>query len=123
MEHAGNPQAGTRVATWLELAVAPEWRRQQCAVRIHAMGTEHSGCYALSMDGRWICSGDGRLTVFRGFDAALRFLRALRVEEVERGAALTDDVACDGRHYCLCVGRDDCLAQCADGCRRKKLDS
>jgi hypothetical protein len=112
-----------RVATWLELAVAPEWRRQNCSVRLHAIGGKSGGCYALSMDGRWLCSSDGRLTVFKGLDSALRFLSIVRVEDFEPGEPTSIAVHCNGQHHCLCVGRDDCLVQCQTGGHRARLNS
>ena len=113
-----------RVATWLELAVAPEWRRQHCRVRVHALGGRGSGgCYALSMDGRWLCTGDGRLTVFKGIDAALRFLKVVRVEDFEPGDAPEGGTVCDGQHHCLCVGRDGELGPCPVSCRLQQLNS
>lgn len=117
-------QMPARVATWLELAIAPEWRRQHCSVRVHALGNRSKGgCYALSMNDRWLCTGDGSLTVFKGIDAALRFLKVVRVEDFEPGETPDVDVIGNGRQYCLCVGRGGELTPCPGSCRPRQLDS
>lgn len=113
-----------RVATWLELAVAPDWRRQHCRVRVHRLdGEAGGGCYALSMDDRWLCTGDGRLTVFNGLEAALRFLKLVRVEDFESEDTPVSSVACNGNYYCLCVGRGGALSACPAGCRLQRFDA
>ncbi len=112
-----------RVATWLELAVAPEWRRQNCKVRIHSLGGKGGGCYALSMDGRWLCTGDARLTVFKGLDSALRFLKVVRIEDFEPGSAPEGGLLTDGQHFCLCVGGDEHLSPCPASCSLRRLNS
>ncbi|WP_211091447.1 hypothetical protein [Pseudothauera rhizosphaerae] len=115
-------QEGVRIATWLELAVAPEWRRRSCKVRVHALGEKDSGCYALSMDGRWLCTGDAQLTVFKGLDAALHFLKLVRIEDFEPGedAGIAE---CSGQRFCLCIGRDNHLSSCPAGCSFQQLNS
>ncbi|THF66308.1 hypothetical protein E6C76_05550 [Pseudothauera nasutitermitis] len=112
-----------KVATWLELAVAPEWRRQNCKVRVHALSDRAGGCYAISMDERWLCTGDGRLTVFKGLDAALRFLKVVHVEDFEAVDVPAQPMECMGQSFCLCVGRDDHLGPCPANCVLQRLDA
>lgn len=78
-----------RTATWLELAVKPPWRRHQATIRLHPVGGDASDCLALSLDGRWVCTGRQRLTVIRGIDAALHFLQILQIDDFRsRGRAV-----------------------------------
>lgn len=102
-----------RVATWLELAVAPEWRRANCKIRVHAVGQRDGGCYAISMDDRWLCVGTGGLTIFHGLSAALHFLKLLRIDDFEPGE--TADVAWAGKseRYCLCTDKSRGLLPCS----------
>jgi len=91
------------VATWLELAVAPEWRRGAAEIRVHPVRRCTEACRALTMNGRWLCNSDGRLTVFEDDDAVARFLTLVHVTEYESDPlrALPDDV--DSDFYCLSV--------------------
>lgn len=106
-------EIGQRVATWLDLAAAP-WRDDQPKVKVHAVGGRKDGCFALSVDGRWLCTADGQLTVFFGVEAALRFLKTARTPAFEPGDAPAAPVRCDGRHYGLGIARSGCLMSCAD---------
>ncbi|NMG75057.1 hypothetical protein [Aromatoleum diolicum] len=99
-------------ATWLELAVAPEWRRNKCKIRVHALGQREGGCYAISMDNRWLCVGSGGLTVFHGLSAALRFLKLLRIDNFEPGEAADVGSVCSGERYCLCEDKGRGLLAC-----------
>lgn len=101
-----------KLATWLELAVAPDWRRSTCKIRVHALGQREGGCYAISMDNRWLCVGNGGLTVFHGLSAALRFLKLLRIDNFEPGEAADVGSVCNGRRYCLSEVKDRGLLAC-----------
>jgi hypothetical protein len=105
---------GGRVATWLDLAAAREWGRGDARLRVHAVGGRKEGCYALSLDGRWLCASDGTLTVFRGVDAAARFLKTARLDAFEPGEAPPDGVRCDGGHHGMCIGRNGRLVGCRE---------
>ncbi|AYH43198.1 hypothetical protein [Azoarcus sp. DN11] len=107
-----------KVATWLELAVAPDWRRQQCRIRVHMVGPREGACYAISMDGRWLCAGSGELTVFRGLSAALHFLKLLRIEDFEPGEPAGMPAVGTGRHYCMCADKKKGLLPCDCNSRR-----
>lgn len=100
-------------ATWLELAVAPEWRKKSTRIRVHPVGGRDGSCVAISMNARWLCVGSGELTVFCGLASARQFLKLLRVEDFEPGEPPQDRVHCDGRHYCLCSEEARGLVRCS----------
>lgn len=94
-----------RNATWLELAAAPARRLDQKPVRIHRLSDTREACVGITVDERWVCANDGRLTVFGGRDAALRFLGLLRVDRTEEGEAATLGACCgSGKVLCLRMG-------------------
>ena len=94
-----------RQSTWLELAVAPLWRLGQTRVRVHALEGGHAGCLAITVDERWLCANDGRLTVFKHRDAVLRFLRLLRIDHLEEGEACELPTSCGrGDVQCMRLG-------------------
>jgi len=99
-------------ATWLELAVAPIWRRDKFVVKVHSVLQRSENCFVLSVDERWLCSGEGKLTVFRSGDAVDRFLQLLGVTVRQVGEPVDDvaDEACG--HHCLQL-RGNHLAYCA----------
>lgn len=101
-----------RNATWLELAVAPDWRRTKSRIRVHAVAGRTNNCYAISMDDRWLCIGSGALTVFRGLSAALHFLKLLRIEDFEPGEMTALSSIHGGNFYCLCKDRVNGLLPC-----------
>lgn len=91
-----------RRSTWLELAVAPLWRLGQARVRVHALGGGHAGCLAITVDERWLCANDGRLTVFKCREAVMRFLKLLRIDHMEEGEACESSMPC-GRQDVQCM--------------------
>ncbi|WP_374484759.1 hypothetical protein [Zoogloea sp.] len=102
-----------RHATWLELAAARLSLLGQGRIRLHALtgGGCHS-CLGITLNGRWLCANDGRLTIFDCREAARRFLELLRIDKVEDGdtAALPSgsDVQCmrlGTRGLRVCNGR------------------
>lgn len=104
-----------RAATWLELAVAPDWQRQRAQIRLHPVKGQEGRCFALSMNDRWLCVSQGQLTVFRGRDAAARFLKLVHVEHAQDSDESPEEtVACDGSHYCLYAENDQQLSPCRD---------
>lgn len=111
----GTANFGGKVATWLELAVAPEWRRNDFKVRVHALGSEERQCYALSMNNRWVCSGTGGLTVLHGLKAVHHFLELLHIDQFESGDAADESLADCGQRYCLCTDTRDTLLPCQCG--------
>lgn len=111
-----------RVATWLDLAATREWRTEPACLRVHAVGGRKDRCYAVTLDGRWLCASDGSLTVFYGREAAERFLLAARIGDFESGEAAVPGVLCDGAHVGLCLGRDGCLKGCRQAGRGPELN-
>ena len=121
-----------RNATWLELAVAPLWRLGQTRVRVHALEGGHAGCLAITVDERWLCANDGRLTVFGCRESASRFLDLLRIDHMEEGepSELPADCGCAGVQ-CMrlgTAGRRTCdgrgkPARRSDGPRRIVIQS
>lgn len=91
-----------RNATWLELAVAPLWRLGQVRIRLHRLTGGCDNCLGITVDGRWLCANDGRLTIFGCRDAARRFLELLRIDKVEDGASADLPPVC-GVH-CMRLG-------------------
>ena len=94
-----------RQSTWLELAVAPLWRLGQTRVRVHAVAGDHAGCLAITVDERWLCANDGRLTVFKCRDAVMRFLGLLRIDHIEDGEACGLPPPCGQDVHCMRLGR------------------
>lgn len=103
---------GGRVATWLELAVTPQRESKKSTVRVHSVGGKACSCFAITVDGRWVCAGNGDVTVFKGIGAALHFLEVLRVDAFEPGARADEDLLCETRHYCLKCDRRKGLQPC-----------
>jgi hypothetical protein len=101
-------------ATWLELAVAPEWRKKSCRIRVHAVGGRAGNCFAISMNRRWLCAGSGELTVFCGLGSALHFLKLLRIEDFEPGEPPEESLACDENRCCLCSDASRGLTRCPE---------
>lgn len=105
-----------RVATWLELAAAPQHHSRKGTVRVHPVGGEDGSCFAVSVDGRWVCTGSGEVTVFKGIDAVLHFFEVLHVEAFEPGCGTDENLLCDAAHYCVQCDRRQGLQPCR-GCR------
>ena len=109
-----------RNATWLELAVAPLWRLGQTRVRIHTLGGARDCCLGITVDDRWLCANDGRLTVFGSRESATRFLELLRIDHVEDGppSDLLANCGCEDVQ-CLRLGSRG-LSSCEGDARQAK---
>lgn len=101
-----------RVATWLELAIAPQRQSHKRTVRVHSVGGKSGSCFAVSMDGRWVCAGNGEITVFKGIGAVLHFFQVLGVETFEPGTCSEESLPCDVGQYCLKCDRLKGLLPC-----------
>jgi len=106
----------SRPVTWLDLAAGQPWGRDCSQLKLHSVSARcgDSECYVLSMSGRMLCSGDGRLTVFRTRDAVQRFLSLVHLEApetVEHAGHLLDG---GGRQHCLRLGNSSLCACKAD---------
>jgi hypothetical protein len=68
--------------TWLELAVLTQRQRQDGEpVLVHPLIlVENKPHFAMTLNRRWLCGGDGALTVFDSTAAASRFLQLLKVD-------------------------------------------
>ncbi|MCB1927420.1 MAG: hypothetical protein KDH17_05225 [Rhodocyclaceae bacterium] len=94
-------------ATWLDLAAGPRWDREHFDLKLHPVSADCGECFVLSLSGRMVYSGDGRLTVFRTRDAVARFLRLLEIEvppTAEHCGSLESQ-----------PGRQQCLRLCGEG--------
>ncbi|KAB2970594.1 hypothetical protein [Zoogloea sp.] len=109
-----------RNATWLELAVAPLWRLGQTRVRIHSLSGGRECCVGITVDERWLCANDGRLTVFGCRDSATRFLELLRIDHLEEGPEASLPGSCSDPLgvQCLRLGARGVLQECDGGVSR-----
>ncbi|WP_332675004.1 hypothetical protein [Aromatoleum sp.] len=105
-------EASGGIATWLELVVAPEWRKNSCKIRVHAVGGRDGNCFAISMDHRWLCAAGGALTVFCGHASALHFLKLLRIDDFDSGEPPQNGLRCEGNRCCLCADDAKGLTRC-----------
>jgi len=103
-----------KVATWLELAAAPHSRNRSISLRVHALLQETQGrpqkgrdqCfYAVSVDGRWLYSGDGRLTVLKGVEAVDRFMHLINISSYESGEFAQIEFDCGKTAHCIAASR------------------
>lgn len=112
-----------KVATWLEVAAAPHARDTSVRLRVHPLvpgvdeipqkpGSDQC-CYAISVDGRWLYSNDGRLTVLKGMKAVDRFMRLIDMSYYESGEPAQIDVNCGKTAHCMATGRNESLRGCA----------
>lgn len=74
-----------RAATWLDLAAGPRWGRKDFDLKLHPVTAGCRECFVLTLAGRLVRAGDGRLTVFRSREAAFRFLMLLEIGEPQMG--------------------------------------
>lgn len=101
-----------RHATWLELAAARLSLLGQGRIRLHTLTGGCRSCFGITLNDRWLCANDGRLTIFDCREAARRFLALLRIDKVEDGGAAAlpggSDVQCmrlGTRGLRVCNGR------------------
>jgi len=102
-----------QVATWLELASAAAQGAQAArVVKIHPVGGHGGECVALSLNERLLHDGDGRITVFRGTEAAAHFLGFGGVPAYLAGAPVPVGVSCGDAARCLHLKRGRRLTSC-----------
>ena len=101
-----------RIAGWLDVAAAHSWHADECKVRIHPVCVNSCTCHAISLDGRWVCSSDGSLTVFRPRDAAERFLELAHCDGYETGDAAELSAGCSVRTQCVSFSPRAGLGDC-----------
>lgn len=111
-----------KVATWLELAAAPHSRDKTVILRVHPLVYAAEGklkkpggncCYAVSVDGRWVCFNDGRLTVLKGQKAVDRFMHLINMPHYESGDPAQIEIECGKTAYCIAAGSNQALRGCA----------
>lgn len=102
------------MATWLELTLCSLRHEQPVIYRIHELKSDYdtpagSPSFAISLNGRWLCSTNGRLTVFRGREAAEHFMSLLNVSCLEAGEPLQSwsSHICDADCVCHAAGNAD----------------
>ncbi len=105
-----------RIAGWLDVAAAHSWHADECKVQIHPVCIKNCTCHAISLDGRWVCSGDGSLTVFRTMDAATHFLDLAHVDAYELGEAAELSAGLSVRTQCVSFRPRSGLGACNQRC-------
>lgn len=91
-----------RHATWLELAAARLSLLGQVRIRLHTLTGGCHSCFGITLNDRWLCANDGRLTIFDCRDAARRFLELLHIDKVEDGG--TADLPSASGVQCMRLG-------------------
>jgi len=103
-------------ASWLDIAAAPIWQTRRPRVCIHAMCVHEQACHAISLDGRWICSTDGRLSIFETHKSAEHFLALAHVDDYEDGEAAELAPGCDCGTHCISFNGHKGLTPCKSAC-------
>ena len=108
-----------KVATWLDTVAATHARHAPVDARLHPVKSEETcsadperQCYVISVNGRWLCSGNGRVTIVRGLAAAHRFLDLLKVEHFEAGEPAEFEIACNTNAHCMALDKRRGLRTC-----------
>lgn len=111
-----------RVATWLEVAAAAYSKHERISLYVHPLMQANDripakrrgqSSYGITLEGRWLHSGNGRLTVFKGRKAVARFMRLIRVSWYQSGEPARIDVDCGKTAHCLATDRNRALHGCA----------
>jgi hypothetical protein len=110
-----------KVATWLEVAAAAHWRDERMNLRIHPLvqpadevppTRKRQPYYGITVDGRWLYSSNGRLTVLKSMKAVKRFADLIKVPVYESGEPAQIDVDCGKTSHCIAVDRNLALHGC-----------
>lgn len=110
-----------KVATWLEVAAAAHWRNERMSLRVHPLvlpadevpPTRKRQPYCgITVDGRWLYSSHGRLTVLKGMKAVKRFADLIKLPVYESGEPAQIDVDCAKNSHCIAVDRSLALHGC-----------
>jgi len=105
-----------RRASWLDIAAAPIWQITRPRICIHAVCLHNNTCHAISLDGRWICSTDGSLSVFETRQSAEHFLELAHVDTFEEGEAAELAPGCDCHTQCISFHERGGLTPCEASC-------
>ena len=108
-----------RIAGWLDVAAAPIWGGAAAKVCIHPVCLHNCTCHAISLNGRWVCSSDGSLTIFQSHESAEHFLALAHVDHYERGesAELAEDSGV--RTQCVAFRPRSGLQPCREHCVKR----
>jgi hypothetical protein len=101
---------------WLDVAAAPIWPGRQARVCIHSLCLHDGTCHAISLDGRWVCSTDGSLSIFQTRESAEHFLELAHINRFEDGEAAELAPGCVYRTQCISFNRRAGLAPCEEAC-------
>lgn len=108
-----------RVATWLDTVAATHFHHTPVAARLHPVSDGQPGdhdpecqCYAISVDGRWLCSSNGRITVLRGLKSARRFLDLLKLSGYQSGEPARFAIDCTTSAHCMTLDKRRGLRNC-----------
>lgn len=111
-----------KIATWLEVAAAAHSRDKRVSLRVHPLvqaadetprKRRDKAYYGITVDGRWLHSSNGRLTVLRGLTAVDRFTHLIKMPAYESGEPVQIDVDCGKTSHCIAVDRNRALHGCA----------
>ncbi|QID17896.1 hypothetical protein G3580_09740 [Nitrogeniibacter mangrovi] len=103
-------------AGWLDIAAAPIWQGRQAKVCIHAVCLHDCTCHAISLNGRWVCSTDGSLSIFQTHESAEHFLELAHVSCYEDGEAAELAPECDAHMQCISFQQKSGLGPCRAAC-------
>jgi hypothetical protein len=108
-----------KVATWLDMVAATHFHHAPVEARLHPISGDQpesldpeNQCYAISVDGRWLCSGNGRITVLRGLKSARRFLDLLKLNGYQPGEPAEFAIDCATSAHCMALDKRRGLRNC-----------
>ncbi len=104
------------VTTWLDTIVATRVRKSKVNATIHQLAQtpqrSRDCCYVISVNQRWLCSTNGRVTVLHGRSALERFVSLLGLTHCPQGDTVSSTLDCNSTAHCLSVDRRHCLRTC-----------
>lgn len=108
-----------KVATWLEMVVVPHRHTERVKPCLHPVEGRNGKvelpdqqCYLITVNGRWLCSTNGHITVLQGLNAAERFMQLMKLPAYEQGEPAEFDIDCENGAHCMAIGRDKTLQGC-----------
>ncbi|MFV0664262.1 hypothetical protein [Denitromonas sp.] len=110
-----------RMAGWLEVAASPLWSSDRATLRIHPVCMHHCTCHAISLNGRWVCSSDGSLTIFHSRESAEHFLELAHIDHYELGEPAEISDAMPLKTQCVSFRPRKGLVACRMRCNEGSL--
>lgn len=108
-----------KVATWLDMVAATHFHHVPVEARLHPISGDQpksldpeTQCYAISVDGLWLCSGNGHITVLRGLKSARRFLELLELKGYQTGEPAEFEIDCGNSAHCMALRKRRGLRNC-----------